>query len=333
MRRGRIGYAAWLLAVACLYFFENNAGTRAVLAMSVCLPALSIRCAALAARRAGCALELPAEAVRGGTARAVCRLTGSRLLAGCAFTGSLAIENPLTGEQWEKSFRAAGGAARFALTAAHCGQLCVRTKGAAIQDWFGLARFPVAEAEASALVAPDLKPAAMPRPDADGPGGAPAADAGAEPDGDVRGYVPGDPVRLIHWKLSAKLDELLVREAAGAGGRGLFLMLETVRSGASPRAMDAPATTFLAASRELAARGVPHSACWFEHGRGALRWVAVDGPADFDGMMAEALRAASVEDGEDVARRFDEIYPRVRPGQTLLFSPRDWEGKAEEAET
>ena len=34
----------------------------------------------------------------------------------------------------------------------------------------------------------------------------------AEEPGDVRPYVPGDPVRRIHWKLSAKKDELLLRE-------------------------------------------------------------------------------------------------------------------------
>lgn len=32
--------------------------------------------------------------------------------------------------------------------------------------------------------------------------------------GDVRAYLPGDPVNRIHWKLSAKRDELLVREHA-----------------------------------------------------------------------------------------------------------------------
>ena len=36
----------------------------------------------------------------------------------------------------------------------------------------------------------------------------------AEEMGDVRLYRPGDPVRRIHWKLSAKKDELLIRETA-----------------------------------------------------------------------------------------------------------------------
>lgn len=35
-----------------------------------------------------------------------------------------------------------------------------------------------------------------------------------EEPGDLRGYLPGDPVNRIHWKLSAKRDELLIREGA-----------------------------------------------------------------------------------------------------------------------
>ena len=32
----------------------------------------------------------------------------------------------------------------------------------------------------------------------------------SEEPGDVRPYVPGDPVQRIHWKLSAKKEELLI---------------------------------------------------------------------------------------------------------------------------
>ena len=58
---------------------------------------------------------------------------------------------------------------------------------------------------------------------ADGTGAAPRAgsrtgrDFGfreADEPGEVRAYLPGDPLNRIHWKLSAKRDELLVRERA-----------------------------------------------------------------------------------------------------------------------
>ena len=38
------------------------------------------------------------------------------------------------------------------------------------------------------------------------------ADREEDDPGSVRVYLPGDPVSRIHWKLSAKRDELLVRE-------------------------------------------------------------------------------------------------------------------------
>ncbi|MBQ6400585.1 MAG: DUF58 domain-containing protein [Clostridia bacterium] len=55
-------------------------------------------------------------------------------------------------------------------------------------------------------------PASSPAP----PSAAPPA-SGEEPDG-VRTYVPGDPVNRVHWKLSAKREELLVREWCRSAG-------------------------------------------------------------------------------------------------------------------
>ena len=108
MRRRWIGYAAWLGLAACLYFFENNTGTRIILACSALFPLIpALRSALLSADR-------KAESCR--------------------------PEHPEA--------------------------LTVRA-------------FRTAEGE--------------------------------EP-GDVRVYLPGDPVRRIHWKLSAKKGSLLVRD-------------------------------------------------------------------------------------------------------------------------
>ena len=104
MRIRRIGYAVCLLLAACLYFFENNTGTRAVLICAVLIPFIpSLRAAFFA----------PDE------------------------TGRKKVRNILTVRNF-------------------------------------ICREP------------------------------------NEP-GDIRAYVPGDPIRQIHWKLSAKNNKLLVR--------------------------------------------------------------------------------------------------------------------------
>ncbi len=107
MRKRRIGYAVWLLLAACLYFFENNTGTRIILLCSVLFPLLPVLRGAL---------FRPDETDR--------------------------AEKPET--MTVKTF--------------------LRTE--------------------------------------------------AEEPGEIRAYRPGDPVRRIHWKLSAKKDELLIREPA-----------------------------------------------------------------------------------------------------------------------
>ncbi|MBR3106539.1 MAG: DUF58 domain-containing protein [Clostridia bacterium] len=107
MKKRWFGYAAWLLLACCLYFFENNTGTRAVLLCSLLFPLIPPLCSWFFSPDAS------------GKAKAPEELT--------------------------------------------------------------VASFVLREAD--------------------------------EP-GDVRPYIPGDPVRRIHWKLSAKKDELLIRETA-----------------------------------------------------------------------------------------------------------------------
>ena len=107
MKTRRIGYAVWLLLAVCLYFFENNTGTRVVLLCSLFFPFIP----------------------------------------------------PL----------------RQALFA---------------PDESGTEEAPAVQTVKAFIRRETEEPA------------------------DIRLYMPGDPVRRIHWKLSAKKDELLVRDTA-----------------------------------------------------------------------------------------------------------------------
>ena len=107
MKKRIIGYAVWLILACLLYFFENNTGTRIVLACSLLLPFVPI------------------------------------------------IRRSLFG--WDELVRR------------------LRELTQTVQTF---------------------------------------ADRPEDDPGDVRAYQPGDPVNRIHWKLSAKRNELLVREQA-----------------------------------------------------------------------------------------------------------------------
>lgn len=78
---------------------------------------------------------------------------------------------------------------------------------------------------------------------------------------DIRGYVPGDDIRSIHWKLSGKTDELIVRQASDRTHYDLILLPDFGRKQGDRVITTAELTKCVALvielSRRLARQGVP----------------------------------------------------------------------------
>ena len=77
----------------------------------------------------------------------------------------------------------------------------------------------------------------------------------------VREYAPGDSPRQIHWKLSSKLDELILKEASQPESRSLLVFWDK-RTGGNPQQMDALAEVVSSAGMALLQSGVPYTLCW-----------------------------------------------------------------------
>ena len=137
MKTNRLFCLIELAAVAALYFFENNSGTRAALAVSALVPLLSVLCAYRCSRKAALSLDVPRHGEKG--ASLVCRLCAPPLLL-CEGRAELRLQNAFTRE--EARAAAVVGEA-VSLSVPHCGLLTVTAENAEIRDLFGLCRFPV----------------------------------------------------------------------------------------------------------------------------------------------------------------------------------------------
>ena len=127
MRKHWIGYAVWLILAGCLYFFENNTGTRVILLCSLLVPLFpSLRSDCFDREAQGNGIMPPR--------------TAGTFIRGEAFGNGTALPRTT--------------------------RTIIRGK--------------------------------------------------EDGTGDIRPYRPGDPVRRIHWKLSAKKGELLIRETQAA---------------------------------------------------------------------------------------------------------------------
>ncbi|MFR5796795.1 MAG: DUF58 domain-containing protein [Christensenellales bacterium] len=107
----------------------------------------------------------------------------------------------------------------------------------------------------------------------------------------VRPYHPDDPVRQIHWKLSAKMGKTMLREAGAPLTGDVLLALAVFPDEIpDPDALEASLCGLLSASQSLLAQGVAH------HVALAARALAVSSTGIGRGRSACSFAAAGADD-------------------------------------
>ena len=152
----------------------------------------------------------------------------------------------------------------LALSTERCGFLAPEFRRGRVYDALGLFWLPLRlpKLEPMAILPTERQPDPMPRLEQflqqqvkPKPGG------GYAELHDHRAYRPGDPVKSIHWKLSMKTDQLVVREPLEPVKRRMLLALRTPR-GAQARAINLGQLRYL--SHWLLDHGVAHELVWME---------------------------------------------------------------------
>ena len=95
----------------------------------------------------------------------------------------------------------------------------------------------------------------------------------------IREYVPGDPVRNIHWKLSEKTDKMLVKELGDPVTDQYLLLMDSAADIAQdPVALDAVASVFTSLIRAMREDDMIISAGWTDPqtGDAAVRRIITD---------------------------------------------------------
>lgn len=273
MARRRIAYGVTLAAVLLFQITNDNYLAHFLLALTLALPVLSLLLSLPVLL--GCRLALnsqPAAIPRGDegawliTLRTPVGLPVPRLVL------RLEEENRLTGAVNRKKLRLTGASrgepVRCAADTSHCGLLELRVKKARVCDYLGLfvLRLPLPEPARMAAVPLPLDPGPVVLPEIPGAAasasGAPRRTSGE--DYDLREYRPGDPLRTVHWKLSSKWDDLIVREPTATAAPLPRLTFD--RWGA-PERLDGVLDRLIGYCRRFLSIQQPH----------AVQWLDVDG--------------------------------------------------------
>ena len=219
----RIIYALSLTGALLFHITNDNYLGQFLLVLCVVLPVLSL--ALSLPGMVGCRLELsaaPPALEQGEQGRWLVSVGSPNGLPLSRLELRLSGENLLTGHKQSRRLTLSGVARRrpveITAPAAHCGLLELRADKVRVWDFLGLFCLPVAPPPPARMLCrpiPDkVELPSIPEGVGARPSSASAARLGPGEDYDLRPYRPGDPMRSVHWKLSSKWDELIVRERA-----------------------------------------------------------------------------------------------------------------------
>lgn len=243
---------AWLLLlVLCLMFYWAYREWLSwfLLIAAASLPWLSLVLSLPAIVTCRLSLHAPEAVVLGQEARAGC--LGAGLLPLPRFRCKLRLQHGYTG-------KAENMPSGEKLPTEHCGCLTLMPVKIRVQDYMGLFRLPIkSNTSVRVLVRPvpvemeklpELKRYLV-------NAWRPKAGGGFSENHELRQYRPGDNLRQIHWKLSAKTGKYILREPMEAL-RGVAVV--TMELSGAPEALDKKLGQLLWVSRYLLEQEVPH---------------------------------------------------------------------------
>jgi len=184
-----------------------------------------------------------------------------------------------------------------AIKMAYCGRVDLSIRRVSVIDMMGLFSLPVRERTSggagSIYVLPELQVRSIQTDEAADLGLDSATYSTSKAGGDpseifqLRDYREGDARHSVHWKLSSRMNRLIVREFGLPLNPSMHFLLE-LREDATPAAAESMLGTMLAFSEHLMAQEITHSISWVGE-EGGLRTIPVTGPEALASVLHELL--------------------------------------------
>ena len=236
MAARRIIYIALLIGAAVLHFAYGQYATHYVLLFLLCLPLVSLALAIPAALLSRARLEGGGSVYRGSKSSVKLEVSCRFILPPEGWNIRIETENLFTCED-VPPVKVHGDSVNaldmsFDISTAHIGTLRLNIKKARVYDYLGLFPIPVKKDPPVYLTVLPVSLAPVPEPE--------LVDLsfvvfkpkpqGFSEEHELRPYREGDPLNLIHWKLSEKFDKTIIREPQEVLMKRIVLSCSLTRS-------------------------------------------------------------------------------------------------------
>ena len=201
-------------------------------------------------------LKMPSTAEKGKEIQAEVTIQNHARIPAVHLFCTVQAENRLTGEnsilELIMSVPAGGsGKSEFTICGTHCGYIHTEISKVTVMDWFGFLPFRIpCKSDGRTSILPNTFSTEV------------SLQIPYCQQDEEENYAPGDPVKQIHWKLSSKLNHILIKEASLPVSRSLLVFWDKNTEEASPDEMDAMAESVSSICQALSQDGVQYTLGW-----------------------------------------------------------------------
>lgn len=305
MIRSRLLWLLWLVCMAGAAVVTGAWLFAAVLLISLLLMIFSAGSVIFSGKKTDIKLRLPKASERGESFPGEMFLENRSLWPVFGGAGVLSWENLFTGEKGEipLSFSLGGREKEsigFEGSSSWCGCIRFRFFDWKCQDFFHIfSRKRKAGAEAYTVVMPERQKGEFSLLTREGfdmesfrySGSRPGDDPGETYD--VREYQPGDSIRQIHWKLSGKLDDVMIREKSFPVDDTVLVLAEAFQAERDPKRAETVAEVFSAVLQNFMEEKISCQAGAYDYSSGKFRLEKIRTEEDRENILYRFLRYGS----------------------------------------
>ena len=337
LMKARALWGCWMVFTLFFWFWSDNYLGSLLPLLSVLVPVLLCILTHIGEKRLSVSLSASVTGMKGEFSKGRVLLKNSGFFPQGRVICILKGENLLTGEQFQMrlgmSVPAHGiSEQEIEFTSRHCGKLRLTLSALDVYDPFGLFCRALPESEETVILyqpdtfqidteimygeslSLDSDMFSMTKPGSD------SSEVFA-----IREYRPGDRIRQIHWKLSEKLDTIMVKEYGLPIQNTILLVLETgVIPGEAwldPACMDAAAESLFSLSASLLEKQTVHSIACYDHEAGQLCCREVNDEGELIALSPQILSAVPGEDDTSVLAHYLGEHEQFEFAHVVVFTP------------
>ena len=307
----------WLASILLLCLFGGSTALRALLVLLPLLLAASAAVSCLASRRISLRLSSRELAPKRRGVSAELSVKNDSPFPLMQLRCRMTLENRLTGEQFTRLVAVSlppfsSRQVSLSIGSRHCGQILLSTGRVRAADFFGLISFPVAaKGRAITTVLPNTFPLRLltgflnlSLEESEEYDPARAGEDVSEVH-QIREYREGDALRQIHWKLTEKTGEVIVRQLGLPVNHSILLLMDnSVSAPCAPEDCEALGELTASVSAALCSAGFAHQIAWFDREEDCIATAQAESDDTLTQALAELLAAQIVPDETTTVQRW-----------------------------